>query len=541
MSIKSPHRFLAQVATMHPMRLNRFTVGLASMAAAGVLATGAVAAVAKPEKVAASAQSALSKGKIDKAIALAEQAVALEPRKADWRVMLGDTYLRAGRFVAARQAYEEALQLGNDKGRTALALALMQIAQGLYSQASDTLSAYRDTIPASDYGLALALSGQTGQGVAVLADALRQGDNSPKIRQNLAYAFALDGKWPMARAMVEQDLPADKVNERLSQWALAGRPEDTQKRVAMLLGTPLRGDSGEPAHLALAATPDATGVPAKAIAAAASSAAAPVLARAAATELPPLPSEPTAPAVDVSGRSTDAGAPAAALAIIDGNADAPAVLQNIKVQTTVSAEQARPVPMVGAPLAPAQPARLPTVRQLVGRQLVGRQPVARQTVAPGQVVRHAQVSRIQDSRSLAGRARLQPVAVPIYAASGNVAVQLGAFATPEGAQRALRHYAARHHALGGHKLSMVKVQVASKTYWRVLATGFAAGYGVRSASAACHAVSAGGGACLVRGDLSRFQSTQPVGFAHNAVKPAPPNAAKPAPHNAIAPGLARRK
>ena len=531
MSIKSPHRFLVQVATMHPIRFNRFTVGMAGMAAAGVLATCAVAAAPKPEKVAASAQSALSKGKIDKAIELAEQAVTLEPRKADWRVMLGDTYLRAGRFVAARQAYEEALQLGNDKGRTALALALMQIAQGQYAQASDTLSAYRDSIPAGDYGLALALSGQTGQGVAVLADALRQGDNSPKIRQNLAYAFALDGKWSMARAMVEQDLPADKVDERLSQWALAGRPEDTQKRVAMLLGTPLRGDSGEPAHLALGATPDTPGVPAKAIAAAASPAAAPMLARAAATDLPPLPREPTAPAVDVSDRSIDAGVPAAVPAIIDGNADAPAVLQNIKIQTTVSAEQARPVPMVGAPLAPAQSARLPTVRQ----------PVARQTVALGPVVRHVQVSRAQDSRSLAGRAKPQPVAVPIYGASGNVAVQLGAFATPEGAQRALRHYAARHHALGGHKLSMVKVHVANKTYWRVLATGFAAGYGVHSASAACHAVSAGGGACLVRGNLSRFQSTQPVGFAHNAVKPAPHNAAKPAPHNAIASGLARRK
>jgi Flp pilus assembly protein TadD len=522
MSIKSPHRFLAQVATIHPIRFNRLTVSVAGMAAAGVLATCAVAAAPKPEKVAASAQTALSKGKVEKAIALAEQAVALEPRKADWRVVLGDSYLRAGRFVSARQAYDEALKLGNDKGRTALALALMQISQGQYAQASDTLSAYRDSIPASDYGLALALSGQTGQGVAVLADALRQGDNSPKIRQNLAYAFALDGKWPMARAMVEQDLPADKVDDRLSQWALAGQPEDTQKRVAMLLGTPLRGDSGEPAALALATTPAMPGVAPKALAAAETHSVAPMLARAANTELPPLASEPTAPVVDVSGNSANAGAPAPAPAIIDGNADAPAVLQNIKVQSAASAEQAvqPPAPIMQAPPAPV---RVPTVRQ----------PVVVQSAAPAPVVHHVQVvraeaNRVQPARVQPARSKPQPIA-PVTAGLGNVAVQLGAFATQDGAQRALRHYAARHTGLGGHKLSMVKVQVANKTYWRVLATGFAS----RSANAACHSVTSSGGACFVRADLSRFQSTQPVGFARNV--------AKPAVHNAVAPGFAHRK
>ena len=501
MPIKSPHRFLAQAATAHPIRFNRFTVSVAGMAAAGVLATCAVAAAPKPDKVAASAQSALSKGKVEKAIVLAEQAVSLDPHNAAWRVVLGDSYLRAGRFVSASQAYDEALKLGNDKGRTALALALMQISQGQYAQASDTLSAYRDAIPASDYGLALALSGQTGQGVAVLADALRQGDNSPKIRQNLAYAFALDGKWPMARAMVEQDLTADKVDERLAQWALAGRPEDTQKRVAMLLGTPLRSDSGEPAQLALAASPDGKTAP---MHAAVQSTAAPKFASAAAAELPALPAERSAPAVDVSGRVTPSEAPAAAPALIDGNADVPAVLQNAR---TEAAPVAEPAPAGQTPAAPAQPVRLPTVRQ----------PVARQTFAPLPTVHHTQVAR----------AKPQPVAV--YAANGNVAVQLGAFATQDGAQRALRHYSTRHRALSGHQLTMVKVQVANKTYWRVLANGF----GGRSANAACHAVAAGGGACLVRADLSHIQHAQPVGYARNA--------AKPAPHSAVAPGFARRK
>lgn len=495
MPIQATHRFLAQVAATHPVRFRNFYTGVAGVAAAGVLATCAVAAAPRPAKVAAAAQSALTHGKIEKAITLAEQAVSLDPRNAAWRVVLGDAYLRAGRFVSASQAYDEALKLGNDKGRTALALALMQISQGQYAQASDTLSAYRDSIPASDYGLALALAGQTGPGVAVLADALRQGDNSPKTRQNLAYAFALDGKWPMARAMVEQDLPADKVDERLSQWALAGRPEDTQKRVAMLLGTPLRGDSGQPAQLALVNSPDAGGAPAKVQANAAT--AAPALARAAATELPALPSDASAPVVDVSVRSSAAGAPAAAPALIDANADVPAVVQNTKPET---------LPAVAAP---AQPVRVPTVRQ----------PMAQQTIVPA-------VAPVPSAES-------RPVAAKGYAALGNVAVQLGAFATPEGAQRAVRHYSARHFALGGHKFATVKVRIGHRSYWRVLATGFTGSSAVRSAHAVCHAVTSNGGVCLVRADLSRFQHGQPVGYAHNA--------AKPSPHAAVAPANARRK
>ncbi|MFX8692449.1 hypothetical protein ABTM44_18145, partial [Acinetobacter baumannii] len=81
----------------------------------------------------------------------------------------------------------------------------------------------------------------------------------------------------MARAMVEQDLPADKVDARLNEWALTNRPEDTRKRVALLLGTPIRGDSGMPASLALAAHADGQN-------AAAEPAKAPALARAAVTE-----------------------------------------------------------------------------------------------------------------------------------------------------------------------------------------------------------------------------------------------------------------
>lgn len=491
MPIRSPYRSLAEVPFRLPARLNQAWLGAVGAAAAGVVATCAFAAAPKPEKAAAEAQAALAKGKIERAITLAEGAVAADPRNAAYRVTLADAYLRAGRFESAKQAYEEALQLGNEKGRVALAFALMQIAQGQNTQASDTLSAYRDSIPAADYGLALALAGQTSQGVAVLADVVRGGENTPKVRQNLAYAFALDGKWPMARAMVEQDLPADKVDQRLSEWALTARPDDARKRVAMLLGAPLRGDAGEPAVLALAARADGHNAAAK-------PAEAPALAAAAATELPPLAAPSNAPVIEVSDKVTGAARPAAATPI-DPNADAPAVLQNVKVQAAAPAHVAVPA-----------------------RASVATQPAAIKS-APSRMA----IKRLPSKAILA-----KPVMQPTQLASGGVPVQLGAFATPEGAKRAIAHYSARHSALGGHRLDMVKATVNNKVYWRVLARG----YEGRSAAATCHAVTAHGGACLVRADLVKAVAQQPVAFARNSAKPA-----KPVAHDGVGPGFARRK
>lgn len=500
MPIRSPYRSLADAAFGIPVRSSHAWLSLATVAAAGVAATCAFAAAPQAEKSAGEAQAALARGKTERAIAFAEAAVAADPRNAAYRVTLGDAYLRNGRFESARQAYEEALQLGNDKGRTALALALMQVAQGQYAQASDTLSAYRDSIPAGDYGLALALAGQTSQGVAVLADAVRSGENTPKIRQNLAYAFALDGKWPMARAMVEQDLPADKVDARLNEWALTNRPEDARKRVAMLLGTPLRGDSGMPAALALAAHGDGKN-------AAAEPAKAPQLARAATTELPPLAAPSNAPVVEVSDRASPSAKPAAP-APIDPNADAPAVLQNIKVQAAAPAPAPKPVHIA----VPAQAA--------VGKPAEIKPVVAR--LAPVQA----------QPKPAAKLAQAKTVAQPTRVVSGGIPVQLGAFATPEGAKRAIAHYTARHSTLGGHKIDMVKVTVNNKTYWRVLASGFAG----HSAAATCHAVTARGGACLVRADLAKTMGQAPVAYARNGAKPV-----QPAQRPVAGPSFARRK
>ncbi|MGQ4828159.1 hypothetical protein, partial [Enterococcus faecalis] len=86
----------------------------------------------------------------------------------------------------------------------------------------------------ADLGLALVMAGQGERGVTVLTNAIRSGQNAPKVRQNLAYAYALTGAWREAKIMAGQDLPADQVDARLQSWAAMARPEDQRRRVAAL-------------------------------------------------------------------------------------------------------------------------------------------------------------------------------------------------------------------------------------------------------------------------------------------------------------------
>lgn len=243
------------------IRRNILPLGLAGVMAVAIMAgTGfsASSVVAKPapDRVAADVQKAISRGDTEKAISMAEALVAANPREARYRALLGQAYLRAGRFESAAQALDDAMKLGDNSSRTALSLALAHIGAGNNRQAVAILDDWRDAIPAADLGLAYALAGETNRGVAILSDRLRGGENTPKLRQNLAYAFALDGRWREARMMAAQDVPADQLDGRISNWATQTRPEDGRLRVAGMIGVPVRSDSGMPARLALNASAD---------------------------------------------------------------------------------------------------------------------------------------------------------------------------------------------------------------------------------------------------------------------------------------------
>jgi D-alanyl-D-alanine carboxypeptidase len=156
-----------------------------------------------------------------------------------------------GRFASAERTFMDVMELGQVDPRTVVSVALMRIGQGKTESALSLVEAHRSILPASDYGLALALAGEQKQAVDVLVEAIRADNASARTRQNLALAYALDGRWREARIMAVQDMPQDRVDERIVEWAQYARPGAYQVRVAGLLKVTPQTDAGQPVHLAL--------------------------------------------------------------------------------------------------------------------------------------------------------------------------------------------------------------------------------------------------------------------------------------------------
>lgn len=250
---------------MERINIHARTAGLAVCSAmAAALLTGCAGypalagAPVTSGEMAGDATVAPSGAERDAQIAKAERRVGKSPRDAGARAELAQAYLAAGRFESAIQTFDDALSLGEESPRSGLGLALAYMGAGRNAEALTVLGRWRNQIPASDLGLAIALAGQPAQGVGLLSDALRGGDDSPKTRQNLAYAYALDGRWTESRVVASQDVPADQLDARISEWASRARPEQHQARIAALLAAPVRSDPGQPAALALnGAAPEA--------------------------------------------------------------------------------------------------------------------------------------------------------------------------------------------------------------------------------------------------------------------------------------------
>ncbi|PZO74888.1 MAG: SPOR domain-containing protein [Sphingomonas taxi] len=214
------------------------------------------------------AQTALARHEGAVAIGYAEGAVALMPQSAEYRMLLGQSYLQGGRFTSASHAFADTLQLSPTNGKAALNLALAQVATGDWQAARQTLAANAAIIPAPDRGLALSLAGDTAGGIALLTEVARSPETNAKVRQNLALSFALAGRWQEARVVAAADMAPADVDARLAQWALFAQPATASDQVASLLGVRAVADAGQPVALALnAPAPVATGIPEQALAA----------------------------------------------------------------------------------------------------------------------------------------------------------------------------------------------------------------------------------------------------------------------------------
>lgn len=200
-----------------------------------------------------SALRALGRHDGSTAVGFAEGAVALAPRDAGYRMVLGQSYLQAGRFASARDTFADVLQLNPMNGKAALNLALAQIATGEWQAARATLGANAANIPVSDLGLATALAGDPAAAVGMLDAAARAPGANAKVRQNLALSYALAGEWNMARVAAAADMSPADVDARMEQWAAFAQPKGASEQVATLLGVIPAADAGRPVALALSA------------------------------------------------------------------------------------------------------------------------------------------------------------------------------------------------------------------------------------------------------------------------------------------------
>ena len=436
---------------------NRLTfVKLAStVAIAAALVTGcASVGGARPSSYAAKPLS----GNANKAVDKAERAVLAAPRDAGARAALAAAYLDAGRFASAAQSYDDALELGDESAKTVLGLALAETANGNAAAANELLHDWRDVIPAGDLGLAYALAGETARGVQILSDALRSGQNEAKIRQNLAFAYALDGRWREARLMVAQDVPADQVDARIGEWAMMGRPEAVTARVAHLLGVIAIADSGQPQELALANFPSTEQL--------ASEAQAQVVAQV--ESVAPLAQEVAA---------------TAPVAVIQAQAELPAV----------AAPVAQPIKL--AALAPAPAAVANDAPAFSAISL----PAASYSVKPRVVGKHMRTKFASDPRNLAqpgkGKGLSAMMPAPKVVAQGSHWLQLGSYTDPAIAKDGWRKFTSRTPALKPYRTVTTTATVNGTPVWRIAAAGFPS---YAEASKMCAKVKGRGGACLVK-------------------------------------------
>jgi Flp pilus assembly protein TadD len=418
------------------------TVGIASSQPTGSLSKQERIAIRAAQK----SENYLAKQKFDKALINAELAVSMRPESAAYRALLGQAYLRTGRLQSAETAFRDSLSLQGGRGRVALNLALTQIANGKPSEGMATLDANRDAIAASDYGLAIALAGDVSRGVSVLEDATRGPNADAKARQNLALAYAMDGKWANARVMAAQDLSLDLVDARMTQWASFVRPRAAWDQVASLMKITPAYDAGMPAQLAL----NVSSAPEAAVAVAAPEpVAAPVQQVAATTETQPV------------YETQVAAAP-----IAEPEPQLPVFVPLPKIRAA----------HVAAPLIKSNHA-----------------PIKQAVVAAPK----AAASAAKPVKVAAVKPKAQPVAQGSFqtAGSGRFVVQLGAFLNEGSAHAAWDVALKKTGEIGNYSAATARVQLKGASLYRLSVAGFVT---KEAAGQVCVKIKSAGGACFVR-------------------------------------------
>lgn len=417
--------------------------------------TPAAAPTAAPMLV-VQAEAAREAGNATASVSFAELAVTADPQSLAARTALAKAYVASGRFESAAAAYADitAMQPGEMGAR--FRGALVELARGNRRAALvmlDDLS--REPGLAADVGLALALAGEADRAVKLLTGTVRQGETSPRIRQNLALAQALSGAWAAARTTAAVDLSPDQVNIRVAEWAAIASNTDIAWRTATLLGVvaaPI--DEGRPVQLAW--TP---------------------------------PTTPTRPETQLAA----APAPAAALPVALASVSETAAHVPPAPVNAAPATRPAPVAIASAEVPPALPKPLPLVEKAIATPPdFSARPVA----APATPVVRAKAETPTTTQTMkpvsAVKRDIRPLPKP---SNGAWVVQLGSYARPEFLTIGWQGLVEKNGALSGYKPMKSSIEVAGSTYHRLSVGTFAT---VVEAETLCDSLKAHGQKCFVR-------------------------------------------
>jgi Flp pilus assembly protein TadD len=393
------------------------------------------------------------------ALSAAEKQVALAPRDAEMRALLGQAYLLNGRYVSARAAYSDALSLGATDRRTIVSLAMIETALGHGEVARAILQDHASGLAAVDLGLALALAGDPAEGVQVLMRAIQDTGGDARMRQNLAYAQALAGDWTQARLVASRDLSSAEVQDRIARWAILSRPGNEALRVATLLGVdPRPDDRGLPANLALG---------------------------------PVRSTDPTAAGTSLAAMSPAQRADEPAL---PGQSAAPLFVAPLQAPATAAAPRRNVPRLATAPVA--------TIRPVVAMAPAGQRLPASATAAFVRTSPAGKANFIAQSipgKGSAAASKFISGSAPSPAASraggGNWAVQLGAFTDVTGAMVRWQQFAGRDAGLANLPLVASLVETNGTRLTRLSIKGFASR---DAAMGLCSRLRAAGQACYPR-------------------------------------------
>ncbi len=429
---------------------------------------------ARAARSADKAGDAMTRGRMDRALRFAEEAVAMAPSDPGYRSLLGQAYLASGRFASAEASFAASRELGSTDSRTIVGHALAMIATGRADDALALVEAHAATLPASDYGLALALSGQAERGALVLTDVVRAGDSTARDRQNLALAYALAGRWLEARLIAAQDLGPARVGDRMTEWAAMAQTGDPRQRIAGLIGAQIAEDPGMPVRLALRDAPQVMAM------------------------VDPAPLAQYAPPPPLDGET---------------------MVDELLAERQSAPVEVAPVVMAADVVSPPQGTATETlssngvvyvsnpVIQPLRAMIAMVAPLANDTrsdLAADSSTDAAPVpssSRIESAAVSAPAPEAAPAAPRRHTALGPVrtsgwAVQLGAYDSVGVARDGWARMSRRHAAaLVGHDGISTSATVNGRTVYRLSLTGFD---NRAQAAAGCAAIAAGGGQCFVR-------------------------------------------